>query len=181
MHLLIEGCKKHDRENQRLLYQHHYAYAMSICLRYSRTREEAREILNDGFMKVFSKIDQYNPETSFQGWLRRIMINTAIDHYRKEEKHYQQVSIERAEYTFTTSASAVEDLSHAELMTMVQALSPAYRTVFNMYVIDGYTHREIGEILQISEGTSKSNLLKAREVLKERLQKLNVTAYAKSV
>jgi RNA polymerase sigma-70 factor (ECF subfamily) len=181
MHILIEGCKKQDRENQRLLYQHHYAYAMSICLRYTKTKEEAREILNDGFMKVFSKIDQYNPETSFHGWLRKIMINTAIDHYRKEAKHYRQVSLERAEYSSVVTTTAVEDLAHAELIAMVQQLSPAYRTVFNMYVIDGYTHREIGAILGVSEGTSKSNLLKAREVLRNKLQKSSTTAYAKSI
>ena len=181
MHLLIEGCKMRDRESQRLLYQHHYAYAMSICLRYSKTREEAREILNDGFMKVFAKISQYNPETSFQGWLRRIMINTAIDHYRKELKHYHQSSLDSSVQPFVTTMTAVEDLSHQELMALVQELSPAYRAVFNLYVIDGYNHKEIAELLGITEGTSKSNLLKAREVLKGKLQKLEQLPYAKSV
>ena len=178
MLLLIEGCKRRDRESQRLLYKHHYAYAMSICARYSRTREEAKEILNDGFMKVFSKIDQYNPDTSFEGWLRRIMINTAIDHYRKEVKHYHQVSIQDGEHVIPQIP--VDDLVHQDLLRLIQQLSPGYRAVFNLYVVDGYTHKEIGDILGISEGTSKSNLLKAREILRKRLQDTNV-AYAKSV
>lgn len=180
MLLLIEGCKRRDRESQRLLYQHHYAYAMSICLRYTRTREEAREILNDGFMKVFTKIDQYNPETSFHGWLRKIMINTSIDHYRKEVKHYYQASLDN-DYPVATPTTVADDLGHSELMALVQQLTPGYRAVFNLYAIDGYTHKEISEILGISEGTSKSNLLKAREVLKNKLEKIQKTAYAKSV
>jgi len=180
MHLLIEGCKKRDRESQRLLYKHYYAYAMSICTRYSRTREEAREILNDGFMKVFSKIDQYNPETSFQGWLRRTMINTAIDHYRKEVKHYNQVSIHDDESSVSIPVIPEDDLAHQDLVSLIQQLSPAYRAVFNLYVVDGHNHKEISKILGISEGTSKSNLLKAREVLRKKLHHLNVV-YAKSV
>jgi len=143
-------------------------------------KEEAKEILNDGFMKVFSKIDQYNPDTSFNGWLRRIMINTAIDHYRKEVKHYDQASIEMTQ-PFVTSASAIEELTYQELMSMVQQLSPAYRAVFNLYAIDGYNHREISKILGIAEGTSKSNLMKAREVLKEKLSKIQNVVYAKLV
>jgi len=180
MLLFLEGCKQHNRESQRMLYKHHYAYAMSICLRYSQTKEEAKEILNDGFMKVFSKIEQYNPETSFLGWLRRIMINTAIDHYRKEVKHYHQTSIEM-EQSHVTTASALDDLGHEELMRMVQQLTPAYRAVFNLYAIDGYNHKEIGQILGISEGTSKSNLSKAREILRGKLQKIQNVVYAKSV
>jgi len=180
MLLFLEGCKKQDRESQRMLYKHHYAYAMSICLRYTKTKEEAREILNDGFMKVFSKIGQYNPETSFQGWLRRIMINTAIDHYRKELKHYHQTTMEDVTQPILVEASALEEMGYQELMKLVQELSPAYRAVFNLYAIDGYNHKEIGEILGISEGTSKSNLMKAREVLKSKLQNQNVV-YAKTV
>ena len=181
MLLFLEGCKKHDRESQRMLYKHHYAYAMSICLRYAQTKEEAREILNDGFMKVFSKIAQYNPETSFQGWLRRIMINTARDHYRKELKHYHQSSVDDATQSLVVGASVFEELGHQDLMKLVQELSPAYRAVFNLYAIDGYNHKEIGQILGISEGTSKSNLMKAREVLKNKLQKNQNVGYAKSV
>jgi RNA polymerase sigma factor (sigma-70 family) len=181
MLLLIQGCKRNDRNSQRLLYQHYYGFAMGVCLRYCRTADEAKEVLNDGFMKVFGKIDQYNVETSFHGWLKKILINTAIDHYRKEKKHYNHSDLDSARTSAVSSASALDQLAHHELLALVQKLSPAYRTVFNMYVIDGYTHDEIAKLLNISEGTSKSNLSKARENLKKMLETMTGVVYAKSI
>lgn len=178
MYLLIQGCMRNDRDSQRLLYQHYYAYALSICIRYSRNINEAKEVVNDGFMKVFAKIDQYNQESPFKGWLRKIMINASIDQYRKELKHQQQDPVEFAHLAFT-QPQAITDLSHDELIRLVQKLSPAYRTVFNLHVIDGYTHEEIGKILSISAGTSKSNLLKARENLRAMLEGMNKISYEK--
>jgi len=178
MHLLIQGCKRNDRDSQRLLYQHYYAYALSICARYSRNINEAKEVVNDGFMKVFVKIDQYNPEAPFKGWLRKIMINASIDQYRKELKHQQKDPVEYAHKAFT-EPQAVTDLSHEELIELIQKLSPGYRAVFNLHVIDGYTHVEIGKLLNISTGTSKSNLLKARENLRRMLEGLNRISYEK--
>ncbi len=182
MLLLIQGCKRNDRESQRLLYQHFYAYAMSICMRYCFSKSEAQEVLNDGFMNVFQKINQYRDETSFQGWLRRIMINAAIDHYRREKKHYHHEDIDvRMEASGGNRATALDDLAHEDLIAMIQRLSPAYRAVFNLFVVDGYTHKEIGEMLRISEGTSKSNLLKAREALRKMIEQKSGKVYAKSV
>lgn len=182
MRLLLEGCKKNDRESQRLLYQHYYAYAMSICLRYCRSLEEAKEIVNDGFMKVFQKLDQHETELSFKGWLRKIMVNASIDHYRKESKHYNHMEATADRVFETTVGTALDDISYAELIGMIQQLSPAYRAVFNLYVIDGYTHHEISTVLNIAEGTSKSNLMKARENLKAMIEKANRNgAYAKYV
>jgi RNA polymerase sigma factor (sigma-70 family) len=181
MLLLIQGCKRHDRESQRLLYQHYYGYAYSICVRYCRTRDEAKEVVNDGFMKVFQKIDQYNQETSFKGWLRRIMVNTSIDLLRKEHHHHQLSSLEVASDLTPAHSTIISDLSHTELIAIVQQLSPSYRAVFNLYVIDGFTHKEISRIMGIAEGTSKSNLLKAREKLRNVLSKLKAIDYAKSV
>ncbi len=172
MQLLVQGCRKNDRESQRLLYQHYYAYAMSICIRYSHSVEEAKEIVNDGFLKVFKKIDQHEKESSFKSWLRRIMINMAIDHYRKEVKHYHHQDIEKVSVLLTDNGNAVNDLSHAELIQLIQNLTPAYRTVFNLYVIDGFTHQEISKLLGISVGTSKTNLMKARSKLRKVLVKL---------
>lgn len=178
MHLLIQGCIRKDRDSQRLLYQHYYSYALSVCARYSRNSEEAKEVVNDGFMKVFSKVDQYNPEMSFKGWLRKIMINSAIDQYRKELKFQHHSSVEKViEFT---SPRILSDLSHEDLIGLIQKLSPAYRTVFSLYVIDGYTHPEISKMLKISEGTSKSNLLKARENLRSMLETLNRISYEKA-
>lgn len=179
MLLLIQGCKRNDRESQRLLHKHYYSYAMSICVRYCRTREEAQEVMNDGFLKVFLRINQYRMETSFVGWLRRIMINSCIDHYRREAKHYEVERIDSIKGAMH-GESVMDQLSHQELMEMVQQLSPGYRAVFNLYVIDGYTHKEIGAMLGISDGTSKSNLMKAREILKKRIESTK-PVYAKSV
>lgn len=172
MQLLLQGCRKNDRESQRLLYQHYYAYSLSICIRYSHSVDEAKEIVNDGFLKIFKKIDQYEKEQSFKSWLRRIMINTAIDHYRKELKHYYHQDIKALSTVEANNVSAMSDLSYAELIGLIQKLTPAYRAVFNLYVIDGFTHQEISELLGISVGTSKTNLMKARNNLKNTLEKL---------
>lgn len=117
-------------------------------------------------------MNQYRMETSFESWLRRIMINASIDHYRKELKHYNHYSNEKVSLS-NGQASALDEMAHEELMNLVQRLSPAYRAVFNLYVMDGFTHEEIAELLQISEGTSKSNLSKARENLRDMLNQLN--------
>jgi RNA polymerase sigma factor (sigma-70 family) len=181
MLLLIQGCKRNDRDSQRLLYQHYYGYAFSICTRYCRTTEEAKEVVNDGFLKVFLKIGQYDAGSSFKGWLRRIMINTSIDWFRKEQRHYYLESLDEPMVENLQAMGTYDELSYKELIAMIQKLSPGYRAVFNLYVIDGYTHKEIGAMLGISEGTSKSNLLKARERLKKVLSKLKEKVYAKSV
>jgi len=178
MDLLIQGCKRNDRDSQRLLYQHYYTYALCVCSRYSRNLVEAKEVVNDGFMKVFGKIDQYNPDSSFKAWLRKIMIHASIDQFRKELKHQNQYPVEFAHSAFT-QPEADANLSHEELIGMVQKLTPGYRAVFNLHVIDGYTHEEIGKLLGISAGTSKSNLLKARENLRKMLQGVNKISYEK--
>lgn len=177
--MLIQGCKRNDRDSQRLLYQHYYSYALAICLRYSRSAAEAKEVVNDGFLKVFDKIDRYNVELPFKAWLRKIMINASIDQYRKELKHAHQAPVEQAQLMHSQPV-AVSNLSHDELIALVQKLTPAYRAVFNLYVIDGYTHREIGKLLNIAEGTSKSNLLKARENLRSMLDGMNEMPYGKA-
>lgn len=178
MDLLILGCKRKDRDSQRLLYQHYYSYALSICVRYSRTIAEAKEAMNDGFMKVFLKIDQYHTDSPFKAWLRKVMIRASIDQYRKELKHQKHDPMESAHAAFTQPRGEA-NLSHEELIGLVQRLSPAYRAVFNLHVIDGYTHQEIGKMLRISAGTSKSNLLKARENLRSMLERLNKISYEK--
>ena len=139
---------------------------------------EAKEVVNDGFMKVFTRIKQYQPESSFQGWLRRIMINASIDHYRKELKFQYHEPVDKVSNTWQ-QPEALSALSHEEILMLVQRLSPAYRTVFNLYVIDGFNHEEIAKILGISSGTSKSNLLKARENLRRMLEESNRMPYGK--
>ncbi len=165
---LIEGCKKADALCQELLYKQFYSYAMSICMRYTNSIEDAREVLNDGFMKIFTKIDTFDTSKPFKTWLCRIMINTSISHYRLNRKYYYQEEIETV-HGFGEEANAISDLSFEELRKMVERLSVAYRTVFKLYVVDGYTHEEIAELLNISVGTSKSNLSRAREALRKML------------
>ncbi|MBC8154076.1 MAG: RNA polymerase sigma factor [Bacteroidetes bacterium] len=176
---LLAGCLGNQRQSQELLYKQFYGYAMSICLRYTRTREEALDVLNDGFLKVFTKLDQYNPELPFKAWVRRIMINTALDHYR-QAVHHQHADLGQAtEHVPASSADAYSQLAYEELLGLIGHLSPAYRLVFNLYVIDGYSHEEIATQLTISVGTSKSNLARARENLRAMLQKKTNNEYAK--
>ncbi|GAA4410168.1 sigma-70 family RNA polymerase sigma factor [Nibrella viscosa] len=139
---------------------------MSICLRYTPNRDEAMEVLNDGFLKVFTRLDQYDTSQPFKPWLRRILINTALDQYRQTVQHYRQEDLSQAEQTPESAADAISKLAHEELIELIQLLSPAYRLVFNLYVMDGYSHEEIAGQLGISVGTSKSNLARARENLK---------------
>ncbi len=179
---LLAGCLRNQRRSQELLYKQFYGYAMSICLRYTHTREEALDVLNDGFLKVFTKLDQYNDALSFKAWLRRILINTALDRYRQEVHHYYHDDINHiADHTPATAADAYSQLAYEELLALIGQLSPAYRLVFNLYVIDGYSHEEIAAQLTISVGTSKSNLARARENLRAMLQKKTDNEYAKVV
>ncbi|MEQ8242413.1 sigma-70 family RNA polymerase sigma factor [Fulvivirga sp.] len=175
MMVLIEGCKNGDRESQRLLYKHYYSFALAICIRYSQSMEEAKEILNDGFYKVFSKIELYDIDRSFEGWVKRIMINTAIDHYRANKKHYNHDDI--IEHDKAVGENVMDDMSYEELLLLIQKLSPAYRTVFSLYVIDNYTHPKIAKKLGITVSTSKSNLMKARANLKKMLKVTNREVY----
>lgn len=174
---LLEGCRKGNRKSQELLYKQFYGYAMSVCMRYTRSKTEAMEVLNDGFLKVFTRINRYDPARSFKGWLRRILINTALDAYRKQAKHYFHEDVHTASIS-PVNASIISELAHEELIAMVQRLTPAYRMVFNLYAIDGFTHEEIAGQLGISEGTSKSNLARARMHLKEMIQNSSKDAYA---
>ncbi|RYU84437.1 RNA polymerase sigma factor [Hymenobacter persicinus] len=181
---LLAGCRRAERESQRRLYGLYYSFAMSICLRYTRTRDEAMEAANDGFMKVFRDIGRFDParhevSSSFRGWLKRIMIHTAIDQYRSQHKHQYQEELSDAAYAQLDGGStALDSLAYEELLALIQQLSPAYRTAFNLYVIDGFTHEEISQQLGISVGASKSNLSKARAHLKELLKKISHHAYA---
>ncbi|MCZ6519969.1 MAG: sigma-70 family RNA polymerase sigma factor [Bacteroidetes bacterium] len=165
---LLDACNKGHRSSQDELYKMFYGYAMSICLRYSRDREEAKEILNDGFLKIFTKIHKYTMGLSFKGWLRRIMINSAIDHFRRNEKHYHHVDITYAK-TEEINENAIALISEKEIFGAIQDLPPSYRMVFNLFAIEGFKHEEIAQKLNIGVGTSKSNLAIARTKLKRKL------------
>lgn len=148
-----------------------YAYGMSIALRYGNSRVEAVEILNDAFMKAFENIRKYDLNKPFKPWLRKIIVNTAINHFHKNNKVYKWEDLEQAKNKLVTEESVISGINYDEIVEMVQELSPAYRTVFNLFVIEGFRHEEIAELLGISVGTSKSNLYKAKRNLRVMLEK----------
>ena len=162
---LIEGCIRGDRKMQYELYERFASKMYGVCLRYAANAEEAEDILQEGFIKVFKKISSYRGDGSFEGWIRRIFVNTAIEHFRR--KSYLQPISEHEENTIEGKyISVLDNLAEKDIIKLIQQLSPGYRTVFNMYVIEGYTHKQIGEALNISEGTSKSQLSRAKLILR---------------
>lgn len=167
---IIKACLERNQNAQSLLYKQFFGYSKSICLRYSSNQEEAKEILNEGFLKVFNNLDKYLPELSFKAWLRTIMVNTAINYYRDNKKYNQEISVDGIEDPIYDE-DIINKISADEILVLVQKLPPSYRTVFVMHVVDGYNHREIGEILEINEGTSRSNFMKARIKLQSLVQK----------
>ncbi|RMF26278.1 MAG: RNA polymerase sigma factor [Bacteroidetes bacterium] len=169
---LLLACLRQERWAQRLIYEEYYGKMMGVCLRYAGNSDEALDILHEGFIKVFRNIGKYEPGTSLSAWIRRIMVNTAIDFYRKAVRRRTE-DIEQAYDLSFQGADAVSNLTEEEILKAVQELSPAYRAVFNLYVIDGYSHKEIADILGITESTSRSNLVKARLKLKEKLIRSN--------
>jgi len=163
---LIEGCRREDRKMQYELYQRFAPKMYGVCLRYAGNSEEAEDILQEGFIKVFRKIGSFRGEGSFEGWIRRIFVNTAIEHFRR--KTYLQPITEKEENTVEAQyLSVLDSLAERDIISLVQQLSPGYRTVFNMYVVEGYTHKQIAEMLGISEGTSKSQLSRAKLILQD--------------
>ena len=182
----VEACALNKRESQKILYSSFYGYAMAICDRYVNNQDDALEILNDGFLKIFKEIHHYKPAykdvvSSFKGWLRKIMVYTAIDHFRKYQKHQLVASLDNVVYHVpTVSDDAINKLSYDEIIRAVQDLSPGYRAVFNLFVIEEFSHEEIAGHLGISIGTSKSNLSKARRQLQKILFKQNITSIAKN-
>ena len=174
IHQLIKGCAEQDQKCQKMLYKAFYGYSMSICLRYTNDREEAAEVMNQGFFKVFINILKFDRSRPFKAWLGRIMMNASIDHYRSNLKTAYHEDLDQAEQVSGGNLSDA-NLNYEDLLAMVRTLPQAYRTVFNLFAIDGYSHEEIADLLNISVGTSKSNLHKARQKLKAMVLKANET------
>ena len=175
----IEKCALNSRESQKKIYSSFYGYAMAVCDRYTNNQDDAVEILNDGFMKIFKEIHRYKPAyadvvSSFKGWLRKIMVYTAIDHFRKNHKHQFTTDLNNGIIQVASRGEdALDRISYEEIIRSIQDLTPGYRTVFNLFIIEGFTHEEISEQLGISIGTSKSNLAKARRQLQKILFQQN--------
>jgi len=163
---LIGGCIKQDRGSQKMLYKAFYGFSMGICLRYANNREEAAEVMNQGFYKVFTRINTYDTSRPFKAWLGKIMMNVSIDYYRANLKMAYTEDLDKAEHV-SNGDMPDRKLNYDDLLGMIQKLPNAYRTVFNLFAIEGYSHDEIAGMLDISSGTSKSNLHKARQKLKQ--------------
>jgi len=177
-HELIRGCLRGSAQCQRDLYERFAGKMYAVCLRYARNREDAADILQEGFLKVFTKLDQFQFQGSFEGWVRRVMVNTALRAYQKQRFEFEQTRYERLpEMPIDPDAMAL--LSEAELLNLVRQLPDGYRAVFNLVAIEGYSHAEAATLLGIQESTSRSQLTKARrqlEVEVEKLERIQVTS-----
>ena len=171
LEILIKGCKRGNARSQEKLYKLFSAAMYGLCLQYASDEDDARDILQDGFVKVFQKMDQVKNPKAFPGWIRRVIINTALEKYRSKVV-LQRVDENQRLGEEEVSEDVLAQLNAEMLVKMIQKLSPRYRMVFNLYAIEGYSHKEIGEKLEISEGTSKSNLSRARSILQEKVKKL---------
>ena len=176
---LVKGCLKGRPEAQEALYNRYYRTMFGVCLRYAKDRETAEDVLQEGFIKVFTHIHTFSGNGSLEGWVRRIIVNTALEQYRKKGAMYALVDIEEARY-HDAGHDVVSLMSEAEILKLVQGLPDGYRTIFNLYAIEGYNHREIGDLLGISEGTSKSQFARARQTLQESVLNLSKDAYGKA-
>ena len=163
---IIAGCAKNETKYQQMLYNMLSAKMFAVCLRYANEYNAAQDLLQEGFVKIFRNIEKFRGEGSFEGWARRIFVNTAIEHYRKQVNLYALHDTDKRSFEYYDD-NALETLKHEDILKMIQQLSDGYRTVFNLYVIEGYSHKEIGELMQISEGTSKSQLSRARYLLQK--------------
>ncbi len=170
---IISGCRAGNRLSQKALYRQFFRYGMSVCNRYTRSNDEAKEMLNDAFLRIFMKIDMYDPALSFPGWLHTIVVRSAINYLKKYENKPLTASIELAEHHTALNEDIIGKMSSDELIECVKHLPPSYRLAFNLAVVEGYSHVEIAKLLNISEGTSRTNLMAARRKLQIIIHNLN--------
>lgn len=169
---LIEGCKKGKRQAQEELYNTFSKKMMGVCMRYAGERETARDLLQEGFIKVFTKIKDYSGSGSFEGWMRKIFVNGALEYLRMNDAMRETVDLDKIESTQASVSSPIKTLTASELMELIKSLPAGYRTVFNLFAIEGYSHKEIGLMLNIAESSSRSQLAHARQILQSKVNKL---------
>ncbi|MCQ2142006.1 MAG: sigma-70 family RNA polymerase sigma factor [Bacteroidales bacterium] len=168
---LIEACKRGDRRAQKAVYDLLASKMFALCIRYMGDRTEAEDVLQEGFVYLFTKLDSFTGQGSFEGWARKIFVNAALMSLRKNDILKDSDDIDTSINIASESTSAVQDISYKELTKVINELPVGFRTVFNMYVVEGYSHKEIGEALGISEATSRSQLLRARAMLQKKIRK----------
>jgi len=178
---LIDKCLGNDPFAQELLYRRFAPKMYGICLRYVRQREDASDILQEGFIRVFTNLKAYRGDGSFEGWVRRIIVNTAINHYKANTKYSRDLSVDEVHISANIDNDALSRLSTEELLKLVQELPDGFRMVFNLFVIEGYDHKEIGQMLGVTENTSKSQLHRAKIALQKKLLKeYNIVSYERT-
>lgn len=171
---MLKGCKAQKEKAQKQLFDKYVKLMLGVCMRYADSYEEAQDIVQVGFVKVFKKINSFSGKGSLEGWIRRIVVNTALDHLRKYKNHRFNLNVDDVDFLLKEDQKAEGKLREDDLMGLIQTLPIGYKTVFNLYAIEGYTHKEIGEKLSISENTSKSQYSRARSILKKKLEELDI-------
>lgn len=174
---LISRSKAGDRKAQELLYKQFAPKMLGVCMRYATDKMEAEDMLQNGFIKIFNKLEDYRGEGAFEGWVRRIIVHSSIEYYRKHHKMVQIVDVTSLADEPSVNPSAMANMSVKDLMGLINQLSPGYKMVFNLYAIEGYSHREIAETVGITEGASKSQLSRARAILKGLVVKMEEKKY----
>lgn len=169
---LIEGCRKGNRKAQKELYETYSRKMMGVCLRYVNDRETARDLLQDGFVRVFTSLDSYSGTGSFEGWMRKIFVNNALEYLRRTDILRDAADLDHTAELAGADSSVISRMSAAELMQVVNELPTGFRTVFNLFAIEGYSHKEIGEMLQITESTSRSQYTRAKQLLQRKINTL---------
>jgi RNA polymerase sigma-70 factor (ECF subfamily) len=172
---IIDRCIRKDKTAQKMLYNLYASTLLGICFRYARDRTEAEDILQDGFVKIFTHIEKFEGKGSFEGWMKRIIVNTAITHYHQNLKHYYHQDFDEISETKTLNNTNA-DFTQAELLQVINELPSGFRIIFNMYVVEGYKHKEIAQMLDIDIGTSKSQFSRAKRLIRKRLLELSKEA-----
>ncbi len=167
---LLQGCLAGDRQSQKTLYEQYKVQMYRMCLRYANGRSDAEDILQDGFIKVFSDLHQYSGKGALGGWIRKVMVNTALQHIRKNKRIPNMIEVDQIIDLKEASEQIYSRIGAKALTEMIQKLPPGYKMIFNLYVVDGYTHQEIADQLNISINTSKSQLSKAKATLRKKLE-----------
>ncbi|PHR30341.1 MAG: RNA polymerase subunit sigma-70 [Fluviicola sp.] len=171
---LATKCIEGDQRAQRKLFDMYAPKMMGVCLRYMKDHAQAEDVLQDGFVKVFTKLEKYSGDGSLEGWVRRIMVNTALDHLRKTNKFNANISMDEVGYKVESDTDVLASLMEEDLLKLIQEMPTGYKTVFNMFAIEGYSHKEIGERLGVSENTSKSQYSRAKAYLRIKVEELEI-------
>lgn len=170
---LVKKCVDGDQRAQRMLFERFAPKMLGVCMRYSKNSEQAEDVLQDGFVKVFTKLSYYKGDGSLEGWIRRIVVNTALDQIRKNAKFQDNVALDDVDYKLELKGNVLENLAAEDLLVLINEMPAGYKVVFNMFAIEGYSHKEIAQELNVSENTSKSQYSRARAYLKKKLEDLN--------